>query len=94
MPDRYGEPRPGRDETPDETPATDATPDPDTDPWAEAHARQHAIDNCNLCNTDGYRGTTVCDHTDHTQAAKRGIAHIRAIMGWQPPPPHHTPETA
>lgn len=47
--------------------------------------RAHAIANCHLCDTDGYRGTQPCDHTDHTQAAQRGINLIRTTMGWNPP---------
>jgi hypothetical protein len=49
---------------------------------------------CQLCDNDGYRGTQVCDHTDHTAAAQRGMANIRAIMGWKTPknPPTDQPE--
>jgi hypothetical protein len=31
-----------------------------------------AITNCRLCDDDGYRGATICDHHDHTPAARRG----------------------
>lgn len=56
----------------------------------EARAnRAQAIHDCTLCDPDGYRGTTVCDHTDHTQAARQGMAAIRAKMGW---PATGTPE--
>lgn len=49
----------------------------------EARAnRAQAITECDLCDLDGYRGTTVCDHQDHTDSARRGIAAIRAQMGW------------
>ncbi|QRY48129.1 hypothetical protein JVX93_15885 [Mycolicibacterium boenickei] len=51
--------------------------------------RLQAIADCQLCDPDGYRGTTVCDHTDHTETARRGIAAIRAQMGW---PATGTPE--
>lgn len=49
-----------------------------------AAAQQRAADiaACQLCDTDGYRQHTVCDHTDHTQTAKAGIARVRAAMGW------------
>lgn len=68
MPDRYGE---------------------NPEPEAPADARQRrlaaemAITRCDLCDDDGYRGPTVCDHIDHTEAAKRGMAMIRATMGWK-----------
>ncbi|MGV0738206.1 hypothetical protein ABQF35_14400 [Mycobacterium syngnathidarum] len=48
-------------------------------------ARQNravAIQACTLCDPDGYRGTTVCDHTDHRPAARQGMAQIRQTMGW------------
>ena len=45
-------------------------------------ARLAAIGRCGLCDDDGYRGGTVCDHIDHTEAAKRGMAMIRETMGW------------
>ncbi|MHC9292026.1 hypothetical protein ACRCUN_06135 [Mycobacterium sp. LTG2003] len=54
--------------------------------------RAQAIHDCQLCDPDGYRGTLVCDHQDHTQAAHRGIAAIRTQMGWQPPTPQPHPE--
>lgn len=41
-----------------------------------AHLALAAIANCRLCDADGYRGTNVCDHQDHTAAAKRGIAAV------------------
>ena len=41
------------------------------------------ISNCQLCDEDGYTpGNVVCDHIDHRPAAKRGMAAIRAAMGW------------
>lgn len=63
------------------------TPNPDTH-----QARTQAITNCGLCDQDGYRGTTVCDHTDHHPAAQRGIALIRAQMGWTNQPHTSNPE--
>ncbi|WP_131827654.1 hypothetical protein [Mycolicibacterium fortuitum] len=56
--------------------------------WEAQQARQaranraQAIRDCQLCDSDGYRGTRVCDHQDHTPAAKRGMDEIRAKMGW------------
>jgi hypothetical protein len=64
------------------------------DRFGEENERLADIDGCNLCDTDGYRGTTVCDHTDHTQAATRGMALVRHTMGWKQPenPPQAQPE--
>jgi hypothetical protein len=44
--------------------------------------RAQSIAHCGLCDDDGYRGGTVCDHADHAAAAKRGMAMIRHAMGW------------
>lgn len=82
MPDRTGEPRPGRDE-----PVTDLdTPLPPIGP-TRAELRNIAIHACHLCDDHGYRPghATPCDHQDHTGPAKRGIAAIRAQMGWDRP---------
>jgi hypothetical protein len=47
------------------------------------HLTRQAINDCQLCDTDGYTPTgRICDHQDHTTPAKRGIAAIRAQMGW------------
>jgi hypothetical protein len=76
MPDRYGE-------------FGAAFPDDLTSEYeqtasrqADAITRTAAIARCGLCNEDGYIGSTVCDHTDHRAAAKRGMAMIRHAMGW------------
>ena len=45
-----------------------------------AHLTAAAIADCRLCDPDGYRGTQVCDHIDHTAAAKRGSAACRAAL--------------
>ncbi|MFA5712284.1 hypothetical protein [Mycolicibacterium sp.] len=72
----------------DERHANGPTPD---QLWAaEQRRREHtnraqAIHECTLCDPDGYRGTTVCNHQDHTQTAKRHMAQIRAQMGWPAP---------
>lgn len=74
MPDRYGE-------------TTDPNPNhPDTKPPNNTrHTTTHAITNCPLCDDDGYRGSTVCDHTDHRAAARRGMDLVRESMGWNTP---------
>lgn len=72
MPDRYGEP-----------PEDDSGYDREAIRRIAALAAERAIAGCGLCNDDGYRGSTVCDHIDHTEAAKRGMALVRATMGWK-----------
>lgn len=52
-----------------------------------------AIDNCDLCDGDGYRGSLVCDHVDYRPIAERGIAAVRAAMGWSGAPAHRHPNT-
>lgn len=43
--------------------------------------RAKAIANCDLCDEDGYRGTTLCDHDpDLVDRAARGSALVRAAM--------------
>jgi hypothetical protein len=37
---------------------------------------------CGLCDHDGYRNARVCDHVDRAESARRGMALIRAKMGW------------
>jgi hypothetical protein len=46
----------------------------------DAHLQRAAIDNCAMCDHDGYRNGHVCDHIDHAPAAKRGIAACRAAL--------------
>lgn len=51
----------------------------------QADARRNAlrIANCQLCDGDGYTpNRTICDHIDHRPAALRGMAAVRAAMGW------------
>ena len=57
------------------------SPDDSGDPRRAIRAAEVA--NCRLCDTDGYRGSNVCDHIDHSTAAKRGMAMIRETMGWE-----------
>lgn len=63
------------------------------DPWADERtqaqpdfadiAETEAIRTCTHCDHQGIRpnGLTCC-HIDHAAAAKRGLATIRAQMGW------------
>lgn len=52
----------------------------DTETTDQAHLTTAAITNCGLCDDDGYRGLTVCDHQDHTATARAGISKIREIL--------------
>ncbi|WP_343466372.1 hypothetical protein AAI421_14555 [Rhodococcus aetherivorans] len=48
---------------------------------AQAELRAQAIAECNLCDHDGYSGTSLCDHDpDRAARARRGIAAIRATL--------------
>jgi hypothetical protein len=48
---------------------------------ANALARQAAIDDCELCDDDGYRpNMTVCDHMDHTITNANGAAAAREAL--------------
>lgn len=49
----------------------------------DRRAAARAVEACTLCDSDGYIGGQVCDHIDHTEAAKRGMAMVRAAMGWK-----------
>ena len=82
MPDRYGEdpaPIPSRQEI--EHAAREAS---ESAKRIAEIGRLAGIRRCGLCDSDGYRGGQVCDHVDHTEAAKRGMAMVRAAMGWKP----------
>lgn len=61
---------------------------------AEGMRNKIRINNCQLCDEDGYTpGHVVCDHRDHRPAAQRGMAAIRAAMGWpSTQPPADSPE--
>lgn len=50
---------------------------------ADSHRNALRIVNCGLCDDDGYRGSRVCDHIDHEPAAKRGMAKVREMLGWE-----------
>lgn len=69
MPDRYSDADPTDLDVPDRE-------------WSAAQARALAIVACTLCDDDGYRLHQVCDHVDHTEAAKRGMAKVRRALGW------------
>lgn len=69
-------------------PAAERSPEPEPTPQ---HLTPQAIQACPDCDNHGYRGTTVCDHQDHQTAAKRGMAAIRAQMGWNHPAGTRTP---
>ncbi|MFC9514371.1 hypothetical protein ACFTSD_01430 [Nocardiaceae bacterium NPDC056970] len=48
---------------------------------ASALERQLAVADCDLCDEDGYIGTTLCDHDPRTtERAQRGIAECRAAL--------------
>lgn len=50
------------------------------DDASTAHLTARAIAKCALCDTDGYRGSSVCDHIDHRAAADRGMALVREAL--------------
>ena len=80
MPDRYGEdpaPIPSRQEL-----QRRAREVQETAERIAIQARRDGISRCRLCNDDGYVGGQVCDHVDHTETARRGMAMVRAAMGW------------
>ena len=58
---------------------------PNNDPDIARITDPYLIDNCDLCDDNGYIGGSVCDHWDHAAAAKRGMKLIRESMGWQTP---------
>lgn len=50
--------------------------EPDT-----THLTAQAIDNCTLCDPEGYRPNgVVCDHTDRSAIAASGSARVRAAL--------------
>lgn len=72
MPDRYGDHG-----------DHDAGDDRKAIQQARAIAAVRAIGECHLCDDDGYIGSQVCDHIDHAEIAKRGMAIVRQTMGWK-----------
>jgi len=49
---------------------------------ADEYDRMCEIVECELCDDHGKRGMFVCDHIDYASTARRGIAAVRAAMGW------------
>lgn len=47
-------------------------------PGIAPHSHRAQIAACALCDPDGYRGSTICDHVDHREAARRGMELVRA----------------
>ena len=85
MPDRYGDTDDF--DTWPEIPPPNLERDFD-DRAATLALKAAAITNCGLCDGDGYRGSLVCDHIDYRPIAERGIAAVRAAMGWTGPTTH------
>jgi hypothetical protein len=56
----------------------------DADPDIARITDPYRVANCDLCDDNGYRGGTVCDHYDRQEAAVRGMRMIREAMGWEP----------
>ncbi|KWX66825.1 hypothetical protein [Mycobacterium sp. NAZ190054] len=44
------------------------------------HLDPLVIVNCGLCDDDGYRGGTVCDHIDHATESAHGRGLMRAEL--------------
>ena len=63
-------------------------------PGIPAHCHRAQIAACALCDPDGYRGSTICDHQEHREAARRGMELVRAEIakakGERPPVGNHT----
>lgn len=70
MPDRYGDVVEPPEPVPDEL--WFASEQKRTKDWAR--------DNCVLCDDDGYRDGAVCDHEDHSEAYRRGVALCREAL--------------
>lgn len=75
------------------------------DPWADERAaaapdltdiaESEAIRSCTHCDHQGIRPNGLtCRHIDHAAAAQRGLATIRAQMGWNTPTGTTTPQTS
>lgn len=59
---------------------------------AESRRNELWIANCRLCDADGYTpNRIVCDHIDHRPVAARGMAKLRAVMGWDEPKQPQSP---
>jgi hypothetical protein len=62
----------------------DAYEPPEDEPIDRA-ARVMAIVNCPLCDDEGYRGGSVCDHIDRTDTYRRGMAKVREALAREEP---------
>lgn len=49
------------------------------DPEPDYHD-ERAIIACGMCDDEGYRGGTVCDHIDHVSTTERGRGLMRAEL--------------
>jgi hypothetical protein len=49
-------------------------------PGIAAHSHRAQIAACALCDTDGYRGSTVCDHIDHAAESVNGRAEAARVL--------------
>ena len=49
---------------------------------SQAEQRRNAsrIANCPLCDDEGYRGSTICDHVDRADITARGLAKCREVL--------------
>lgn len=45
-----------------------------------AHSHRAQIADCALCDADGYRGGTVCDHRDHAAETVNGRAEAARVL--------------
>ena len=45
-----------------------------------AHLHPDAIAGCTLCDADGYRGATICDHREHWAETENGRALVHAEL--------------
>lgn len=68
----------------------------ETDIPSAAQVRAAQIAACELCDGDGYHGSSVCDHIDHRAAAERGMALVREALAKADPgvPPQIAPRDA
>lgn len=52
----------------------------DLDDDGNPHLTAAAIARCPLCDSDGYRGTQVCDHRSHENVGRAQRDHIRKML--------------
>ena len=52
----------------------------------QAETRQRAVDNCALCDPDGYLPSrAICDHVDRSRTTSAGLAQVRAALAKDKP---------